>query len=907
MRGRKPSPLATGCAASTASSIARRQQLPPFSTRAKMTAEDQQAWMQSNAAHQAALALAAIHHQQQQQVTPSYYASPSHFIPSPLSKSTDSGAQVFSNPHTVAPFLPITPMSPEFPSILEINPPNAASQQPSVTANRAKEEAMPSTLNEPRDGSSWTGNYSAGRTPVNRQESFAFPSSTPHYPTITTPQNSAGGFQRASPAFPVSALITPDNFYDQPTAEGNSPPPSYSASQVPTGLSFHHHHHPVTTTAPQYPRRASSLMHFPSLAEQTAQANETDSLAVAKKLVEGPSLPKSLRNFSKFLARFVILCRGGSDYKGGFSPNGEHLSASCPADSPVSPVRSERSGVSMSQIARLCGPREKEFAEFVEMVLNTTDVNNIKHDGKSDKLDFIAGILLANKVLDDHTFTNRTWSDLSHIPIEEINRVELLTIWRFQVEYLNFLQHRTVLQRDEYNTWVQKIQRAFKVMSEGRVPPLLDPFIQKAKSDAEAEHHQAEMAALAAALHLPGYFHSPPGVPGLPQQFQSGQAAQLASLAASAAAAARPSGILGHSTFGGSMHVPSSVEALAAAAAEPSLTQMVGQQIHPSAYPKPLHNNGMSLPHGWSTNHAGAYNTPIDHPPQAQNHYGSGGLASGGMAYGSDRIPRSVMFEQHQQLPTSASKNHIDLDPFAVDSSGFQDLGFASGALLNDLGTSSALKPPIHPSNLHGAVGSRPSGNHLRSPTFGDVTGMVTHFSGEPHSLSSSFSGSPNTMLGLPFFPNQPNSAARSMHDSRIPRLAQPSPQATTGTNNHRYILGANPYHQAQLGSLAFTSSGQPQMGQSYHYGSPSHQQFAAAPNAGTKALNAALHHAPVSANQQVHMQYPSYWATNVAAGIPSNVQRSSQQVAAVHHHQAAAAANMYGSAHHPVMIPPGF
>lgn len=38
---------------------------------------------------------------------------------------------------------------------------------------------------------------------------------------------------------------------------------------------------------------------------------------------------------------------------------------------------------------------------------------------------FITSLILANKFLDDYTFTNKTWSDLSRIPLHEITKMEL--------------------------------------------------------------------------------------------------------------------------------------------------------------------------------------------------------------------------------------------------------------------------------------------------------------------------------------------------------------------------------------------------------------------------------------------------------------------------------------------------
>ncbi|KAJ3112489.1 hypothetical protein HDU96_004506 [Phlyctochytrium bullatum] len=320
---------------------------------------------------------------------------------------------------------------------------------------------------------------------------------------------------------------------------------------VPSGLSFHHVI-PAGTTPSQICLQPASATYL---------EDEAHSLSVATELVEGPNLPKTLRAFSRFIARFVILCRGGADSDGGFSPAGDNSLLESNANESVT---------------------YSDFTKFIEMVLNTTDVSrsmsilasyyvytvyytrmkeNWKMDGMTDKMDFIAGLMIANKVLDDHTYTNRTWSDLSDLSLEEVNRIE--------IQYLQCLGYRTVITREEYIDWVDQIHQASRVMSHGRghLPGLLEPLVQKAKSDAAAKH-RAEMHA-SSAKHV--CLQSSPSIVSMLQQSCEAERSALAAEAVRSL----------HFAYS-DLQIPSSVEASAAVAAE-SLSESYSLAAQPSA------------------------------------------------------------------------------------------------------------------------------------------------------------------------------------------------------------------------------------------------------------------------------------------------------------------------------------
>jgi len=61
---------------------------------------------------------------------------------------------------------------------------------------------------------------------------------------------------------------------------------------------------------------------------------------------------------------------------------------------------------------------------------------------------FLLGCMLANKWLDDHTFSNKTWHSISNVPIRALNRLEFLSLDIFRhdlsitpVQWSNWLSH----------------------------------------------------------------------------------------------------------------------------------------------------------------------------------------------------------------------------------------------------------------------------------------------------------------------------------------------------------------------------------------------------------------------------------------------------------------------------------
>ncbi|KAJ3100284.1 hypothetical protein HDU97_002375 [Phlyctochytrium planicorne] len=256
----------------------------------------------------------------------------------------------------------------------------------------------------------------------------------------------------AAAAAPAAAFHLSSNSF--------STTPSSSASSTTSTYSL---------PCPIPPRTSSLISSFPTETQILADVAEDHSREDVLYMLRAPLWPKTTRNLARFMAKFVNLCRGG------------HVHGAVPV------------GVSGKAF---CCVAEREFAEFIEMVLTTTDVSRCiaiqslyfvfmicaerisshsieyAHIESSDKLDFVVSILLANKVLDDHTFTNRTWSDLSRLDIEIINKSESI--------FLAKLNYNVIMRRSLFRMWMEDTHKAYRCMVEGKIPPLFTlPAVRK--------------------------------------------------------------------------------------------------------------------------------------------------------------------------------------------------------------------------------------------------------------------------------------------------------------------------------------------------------------------------------------------------------------------------------------------
>ncbi|KAF9939497.1 hypothetical protein BGZ67_009428 [Mortierella alpina] len=73
---------------------------------------------------------------------------------------------------------------------------------------------------------------------------------------------------------------------------------------------------------------------------------------------------------------------------------------------------------------------------------------------------FTVSLMLANKFLDDNTFTNKTWSQVTGISVKEINVMEM--------EFLNQVQFSLFVSEAEYLDWLHSLETWLKQQGQGQ-------------------------------------------------------------------------------------------------------------------------------------------------------------------------------------------------------------------------------------------------------------------------------------------------------------------------------------------------------------------------------------------------------------------------------------------------------
>ncbi|KAH8103188.1 cyclin-domain-containing protein [Phellopilus nigrolimitatus] len=62
----------------------------------------------------------------------------------------------------------------------------------------------------------------------------------------------------------------------------------------------------------------------------------------------------------------------------------------------------------------------------------------------------VCAVMLANKFVDDNTYTNKTWSDVSAIPLDELNKMER--------EFLLGVGFRLFVDKPTYDSWLNLLR-----------------------------------------------------------------------------------------------------------------------------------------------------------------------------------------------------------------------------------------------------------------------------------------------------------------------------------------------------------------------------------------------------------------------------------------------------------------
>ncbi|KAK9708193.1 hypothetical protein K7432_009777 [Basidiobolus ranarum] len=64
---------------------------------------------------------------------------------------------------------------------------------------------------------------------------------------------------------------------------------------------------------------------------------------------------------------------------------------------------------------------------------------------------FVISLIISHKMLEDSTFTNQTWSELTLIPVEELNQME--------AEFLHSIKYRLHMPEEEFSQWLLYIEQ----------------------------------------------------------------------------------------------------------------------------------------------------------------------------------------------------------------------------------------------------------------------------------------------------------------------------------------------------------------------------------------------------------------------------------------------------------------
>ncbi|KAI9487530.1 MAG: cyclin-domain-containing protein, partial [Benjaminiella poitrasii] len=81
--------------------------------------------------------------------------------------------------------------------------------------------------------------------------------------------------------------------------------------------------------------------------------------------------------------------------------------------------------------------------KYIAMLLQNNP--NIQGADGSEYRLFTVALMLANKFLDDNTFTNKTWSEVSGMKVTDLNIMEL--------EFLDVLKFKLSVHKEEYERW----------------------------------------------------------------------------------------------------------------------------------------------------------------------------------------------------------------------------------------------------------------------------------------------------------------------------------------------------------------------------------------------------------------------------------------------------------------------
>lgn len=91
---------------------------------------------------------------------------------------------------------------------------------------------------------------------------------------------------------------------------------------------------------------------------------------------------------------------------------------------------------------------------------------------------FTTSLILANKFLDDNTYTNKTWSEVSNIPVSELNIME--------IEFLSALDYNVFVSEEQYLAWMSECDYLISMDTRRKYRPMKTPSSLLGKANSKS-------------------------------------------------------------------------------------------------------------------------------------------------------------------------------------------------------------------------------------------------------------------------------------------------------------------------------------------------------------------------------------------------------------------------------------
>lgn len=95
-------------------------------------------------------------------------------------------------------------------------------------------------------------------------------------------------------------------------------------------------------------------------------------------------------------------------------------------------------------------PTAVSLALYYILRLKQVSARPIVGNANSEYRVFSVALMLANKFLDDNTYTNKTWSEVTHLPLKEISAME--------VEFLANMRYSLYVNSDDWGLWQRRLR-----------------------------------------------------------------------------------------------------------------------------------------------------------------------------------------------------------------------------------------------------------------------------------------------------------------------------------------------------------------------------------------------------------------------------------------------------------------